>query len=245
MRIRPGSLFLLVVASLFLAATDARGADNWTDTYDRLLKKYVSGGGVKYAAWKTSAGDLKDIQSVVDGIASANIGSMARNEQLAFYINAYNAWILHEALDKYPTKSVKDTFFTFFTGKRIKVAGEQTSFNALEKETIRSKFSEPRVHFALNCASQSCPPLSTDAFRGSNLEAQLEKLSRNFVNTPKGVTYQDGAKTVELSKIFDWYKDDFKEGGPIAFINKRRSKPVPNDVKISYQDYNWGLNEVK
>ena len=185
------------------------------------------------------------MQTVVDGIASANIGGMGRNEQLAFYINAYNAWILHEALDKYPTKSVKDTFFTFFTSKRIKVAGEQTSFNALEKETIRSKFSEPRVHFALNCASQSCPPLSTDAFRGGNLEAQLEKLSRNFVNTPKGVSYQEGAKTAELSKIFDWYKDDFKEGGPIAFINKRRSKPLPNDVKISYQDYNWGLNEVK
>jgi hypothetical protein len=181
---------------------------------------------------------------VVDGIAAANAGS-GRNEQLAFYINAYNAWILHEALDKYPTKSVKDTFFTFFTSKRIKVAGEQTSFNALEKETIRSKFGEPRVHFALNCASQSCPPLSTDAFRAGNVESQFEKLARNFVNSSKGVSYQEGAKTAELSKIFDWYKDDFKEGGPLAFINKRRAKPLPNDVKISYQDYNWSLNEAK
>jgi hypothetical protein len=245
MRARSRSLFLLVLIAFIVGASGVRAADNWTDTYDRLLKKYVSGGGVKYAAWKSNAGDLKDLEAVVDGIGSANIGSMARGEQLAFYINAYNAWILHEALDKYPTKSVKDTFFSFFTSKRIKVAGEQTSFNALEKETIRSKFGEPRVHFALNCASQSCPPLSTDAFRGGNLEAQLEKLSRNFVNTPKGVAYQDGAKTAELSKIFDWYKDDFKDGGPVAFINKRRSKPLPNDVKISYQDYNWGLNEVK
>jgi hypothetical protein len=241
----PRSLWLLVVAGLTFSTGVLHAADNWTDTYDRLLKKYVSGGGVKYSAWKTSAGDLKDLQTVIDGIASANVSSMSRNDQLAFYINAYNAWILHEALDKYPTKSVKDTFFTFFTSKRIKVAGDQTSFNALEKETIRSKFGEPRVHFALNCASQSCPPLSTDAFRGGNIEAQLEKLSRNFVNTPKGVSYQDGAKTAELSKIFDWYKDDFKEGGPIAFINKRRAKPLPNDVKISYQDYNWALNEVK
>jgi hypothetical protein len=241
----PRSLWLLVVAGLSFSTGILRAADNWTDTYDRLLKKYVSGGGVKYSAWKTSAGDLKDLQTVVDGIASANVSSMNRNDQLAFYINAYNAWILHEALDKYPTKSVKDTFFTFFTSKRIKVAGDQTSFNALEKETIRSKFGEPRVHFALNCASQSCPPLSTDAFRGGNIEAQLDKLSRNFVNTPKGVSYQDGAKTAELSKIFDWYKDDFKEGGPIAFINKRRAKPLPNDVKITYQDYNWALNEVK
>src|SRR3954463_10590521 len=245
MRTRPCSFVLLVLLTAAVATASVRAADNWTDTYDRLLKKYVSGGGVKYAAWKTSAGDLKDLQTVVDGIGSANASSMSRNDQLAFYINAYNAWILHEVVEKYPTKSVKDALFTFFTSKRIKVAGEQTSFNALEKETIRSKFSEPRVHFALNCASQSCPPLSSDAFRGGNLEAQLEKLSRNFVNTPKGVTYQDGAKTAELSKIFDWYKDDFKDGGPIAFINKRRSKPLPNDVKINYQNYDWALNEVK
>jgi len=245
MRIRPVSLFLLFVASLCFATSGVRAADGWTDNYDRLLKKYVSGGGVKYAAWKSNAGDLKELQTVVDGIGAANPSSMSRNDQLAFYINAYNAWILHEALGKYPTKSVKDTLFTFFTGKRIKVAGQQTSFNTLEKETIRSKFSEPRVHFALNCASQSCPPLSADAYRGSTLEAQLEKLSRDFVNSSKGVAYQEGAKTVALSKIFDWYKDDFKDGGPVAFINKRRSKPLPTDAKISYQDYNWNLNEAK
>lgn len=188
---------------------------------------------------------MKDLQTVVDGIGSANVGAMSRNDQLAFYINAYNAWILHEALEKYPTKSVKDALFTFFTSKRIKVAGEQTSFNALEKETIRSKFSEPRIHFALNCASQSCPPLSSEAYRGGNLDSQLERLSRSFVNSPRGVAWQEGAKTAELSKIFDWYKDDFKDGGPVAFINKRRSKPLPADVKISYQNYDWALNEVK
>ena len=120
---------------------------------------------------------------------------MSKNDQLAFYINAYNAWILNEALGKYPTKSVKDTFFTFFTGKRIKVASQQTSFNALEKETIRSKFGDPRIHFALNCASKSCPPLLAGAFRGSSLESQMETLSRNFINTQRGVKFDEGAKT--------------------------------------------------
>jgi len=143
-----------------------------------------------------------------------------------------------------PTKSVKDALFTFFTSKRIKVAGEQTSFNALEKETIRSKFSDPRVHFALNCASQSCPPLSQSAFRGSSLDGQLDRLARSFVNTPKGVNYQEGAKSAELSKIFDWYKGDFKEGA-LPFINQRRAKPLPADVKITYQEYDWSLNEAR
>ena len=105
---------------------------------------------------------------------------------------------------------------------------------------------DPRVHFALNCASRSCPPLSRQAFNAGNLDGQFETLAKGYVNSDKGVRYNATAKTAELSKIFDWYKDDFKaDGGPVAFINKRRSSPIPADAKISYQDYDWGLNEAK
>ena len=240
----PLRLFFAVAFCVVCAATSQ--AQNWTETYDRLLGKYVTSGGVKYAEWKNNAADLQAIQAVVDGIAKENVSAMEKRQQLAFYLNAYNAWILHEALGKYPTKSVKDALFTFFTGKRIRVAGQETSFNALEKETIRSKFSEPRVHFALNCASRSCPPLNREAFSAGKLEEQLEKLAKGYVNSEKGVRYSAESKTAQLSKIFDWYKDDFKgEGGPLAFINKRRATAIPNDAKISYQDYDWSLNEAK
>jgi hypothetical protein len=238
-------LRVLSVVFCVVAAMTAH-AQNWPDTYNRLLGKYVTSGGVKYAEWKGNAADLQAIQTVVDGIAKENISAMGKQQQLAFYLNAYNAWILHEALGKYPTKSVKDVLFTFFTGKRITVAGQQTSFNALEKETIRSKFSEPRVHFALNCASRSCPPLNREAFAADKLDGQFEKLAKGYVNSERGVKYSAETKTAELSKIFDWYKDDFKgEGGALAFINKRRATPIPNDAKVSYQDYDWGLNEAK
>src|SRR6476469_1495512 len=129
---------LFSLALLFTVLAPAR-ADNWTDTYNRLLGKYVTSGGVKYAEWKANAADMQAIQSVVDGITKENVSALGKQQQLAFYINAYNAWILHEALGKYPTRSVKDALFTFFTGKRITVAGQQMSFNALEKDTIRSK----------------------------------------------------------------------------------------------------------
>lgn len=238
-------LLALFLAGVIAPLAVGRTSGNWTESYDRLLKKYVTPNGVKYAAWKSNANDLQELDGIVASIGTANVDSMGRNEQLAFYINAYNAWILHEALGKYPTKSVKDTFFTFFTGKNIKVAGKQTSFNQLEKETIRAKFADPRVHFALNCASQSCPPLNPEVFRSSSLDSQMEKLARNFVNSAKGVSYQERTKTAALSKIFDWYKGDFREGGPIVFIDKRRASPLPKDVKISYQDYNWSLNEVR
>ncbi len=242
----PTSLFFSFTL-LIAAATNGFGQrSDWVATYNTLLGKYVTGAGVKYAEWKGNAADMQAIQSVVDGIAKENASGMAKQQQLAFYLNAYNAWILHEALGKYPTSSVKDALFTFFTGKRITVAGQQMSFNALEKDTIRSKFNDPRVHFALNCASRSCPPLNRTAFSGDKLDGQFEALAKGYVNSDHGVKYNAAAKTAELSKIFDWYKDDFKaDGGAVAFINKRRSPPIPADAKVSYQEYNWGLNEAK
>ncbi len=238
--------FAIAFALMLSSVPGCFAADNWTENYAGLLRKYVTSSGVKYAAWKGNAADLQGLQTVVDAIANENFSAMSKPEQLAFYLNAYNAWILHEALGKYPTKSVKDLAFTFFTGKRIKVAGQQTSFQALEKETIRSKFKEPRVHFALNCASRSCPPLGTEPFRGDKLDAQFEKLARPFVNSDRGVRVGSDNKSAALSKIFDWYKDDFKaDGGALSFINKRRATPLPNDNKISYQDYDWSLNEAK
>jgi Protein of unknown function, DUF547 len=239
---------IALCALLLASATGSRAEQfpKWIPIYNELLGKYVTNSGVKYAAWKNNAADMQAIQQVVDGIAAEKVSGLGKKEQLAFYINAYNAWILHEALAKYPTKSVKDLLFTFFTGQRIKVAGEKMSFNHLEKDIIRPKFGEPRVHCALNCASRSCPPLNREAFQADKLDAQLEKLAVAFVNSPKGVDYSAEKKSAALSSIFNWYKDDFKAvGGPIAFINKRRNAPLPNDVKITYQSYDWSLNEAK
>ncbi len=235
---------LLLFASVSIGS--AKSFSGWAATYNTLLGKYVTGEGVKYADWKNNPADMKAIQDVVDGIATEKVSSLSKKEQLAFYLNAYNAWILHEALNKYPTRSVKDILFTFFTSKRIKVSGEDMSFDHLEKDIIRPKFNEPRVHFALNCASRSCPPLNREAFSGEQLDAQLESLAVAFVNSKKGVDYLPAKKTAALSAIFNWYKDDFKGvGGPIAFINQRRKELLPNDARITYQDYDWSLNEAK
>ncbi len=246
MRIR---LSLGICLAVFLVSATWARAENspsWLETYNSLLGKYVTADGVRYAAWKADAADMKAIQQVVDAIASDKVSGLSKDEQLAFYLNAYNAWILHEALGKYPTKSVKDLLFRFFLAQRIKVAGEPMSFDHLEKNIIRPKFGEPRVHCALNCASRSCPPLNPAAFRAPKLEAQLEKLAVAFVNSPRGVNYSAEKKTAALSAIFKWYKEDFdRSGGVLAFINKRRHEPLPNDVQISYQDYDWSLNEAK
>ena len=238
-------LRILLAATLCFLCAATSQAQNWMEPYNRLLGKYVTSSGVKYAAWKSNAADMQALQVVVDGIAKESISGLDKRQQLAFYCNAYNAWILHEALGKYPTASVKDTFFTFFTAKKITVAGQKTSFKALEDNVIR-KLGEPRIHFALNCASRSCPPLNREAFSAPKLEEQFEKMAKGYVNSERGVKYSPETKTAQLSKIFDWYKDDFRgEAGALAFINKRRATPIPNDTKITYQEYDWGLNEVK
>lgn len=235
---------LLAIPLFFQAfATLTQGAE-WQDEYGRLLKKYVTPNGVRYAEWKANGDDMKGIGTVVEAIAAVPASTAKSKEQLAFHINAYNAWILHEVLEKYPTKSIKDPLFTFFTSKRITVAGEKMSFNRLEKEIIRPRFDEPRVHFALNCASRSCPPLRDAPYSTAALDTELEQQARAFINSSKGVAVtKDGAN---LSKIFDWYKDDF--GGPagvITFINKRHATPIPANAKLSYQEYDWSLNESK
>jgi hypothetical protein len=238
-------LRVVLAAVAFCLVAPSSHAQNWMESYNRLLSKYATSSGVKYAEWKGNAADMQALQGVVDGIAKENASAMEKKQQLAFYCNAYNAWILREALAKYPTKSVKDTLYTFFTGKRITVAGQQTSFKAFEDNVIR-KLGEPRIHFALNCASRSCPPLGRQAFTAGNLDGQFEALSKGYVNSDRGVRFNAANKTAELSKIFDWYKDDFNgDGGVLAFINKRRSSPIPADAKISYQDYDWGLNEAR
>ena len=238
-------LLALVLCLGTAGSSVGQSKDSWMETYNGLLGKYVTDAGVKYSEWKQNASDVQALQQVVDAIAKENASSLGKKEQLAFYINSYNAWILHEAVAKYPTKSVKDPLFTFFTSSRIKVAGEQMSFSHLEKDVIRSKFADPHVHFALNCASRSCPPLNREVFRADKLDAQLEMLAKAFVNSKKGVAYQTDNKTAALSAIFKWYKDDFKEGGPVPFINQRRSAPLPTDAKITFQTYDWSLNEAK
>jgi hypothetical protein len=232
----------LLSCALLLVITALSSAADWQAEYARLLKKYVTPSGVRYAAWKANAEDVAAMKSVVDGIAAAPASSAKSKEQLAFHINAYNAWIINEVLEKYPTKSVKDALYTFFTAKRLTVAGEKMSFNHLEKNVIIPRFSEPRIHFALNCASRSCPPLRDEPYAGGKVDAQLEQVARAFVNTSRGVAINKD--TAALSKIFEWYKDDFGgESGAVAFINKRRPAPLP--PKITYQEYDWALNEAK
>lgn len=233
---------------LFFTLAQFASAAAWQETYDKLLQKYVSNGNVRYAAWHAEQADLNALGAVVQAISQAVPGKMNRDEKLAFYLNAYNAWIIKTVLDHYPVKSIKDTMFFVFKRDIIKVAGKQTSLSKLENDIIRQQFKDPRIHFALNCASVSCPPLHDHPFKATTLDATLETLTKDFIrNNPQGLKISDNGRKVSASKIFDWYKEDFQgeAGSILAYITKYRGKPFPENAKLEFQEYDWSLNEAR
>lgn len=242
------TLSLLAISLLVALSAGRAEAAGWQQEYDALLKRHVVDGGVRYAAWKASPKDMAALDRVVGAIGSERPERLNRQDQLAFYINAYNAWTIRLVLDKYPIKSVwgHSPLGGIFTRKHIRVGGEKMSLNHLEKEIILKRFKDSRAHFAMNCASGSCPPLNSGAYDGKALDQQLNERTRAFTLNSLGVQPSADGQKARVSSIFKWYDDDFKEdGGAAAYINKARPGAIAPGAKVEYQKYDWSLNERK
>ncbi len=208
--------------------------------WDVLLKKFVdSEGFVDYKGFLNSKIELSNYINYL----SENVPdeSWTVQEQLAYYINLYNALTVQLILDNYPTNSIKDIKKPW-DQKVINLKGTDYSLGDIEHKILR-KMNEPRIHFAINCASYSCPKLLNEAFTASKLENQLEQVSDSFINGNKNETNPTNPK---LSKIFKWYKKDFEVNGNsdvIQFINQYSNVKINEDASIDYLDYNWNLNQ--
>lgn len=237
-------LFLFLLGPATLQAADQ---EPWEPEYQSLLATYVAPGGVRYKQWHQNAEDVQNLNSIAHSIAKQGPLVTSREGKLAYYINAYNIWMLKLIMDSYPVDSVRDIamFFGVFTGKRIHVAGERMSLNHLEKQIIIPVFEEPRIHFALNCASASCPPLLDEPFTAARLDAQLEQVTRTFLAQPGPHSYQiEEGNYIRVSKIFDWYRSDFDPPGIVRYINKYRSQSLDPAMSVKFFDYDWRLNEA-
>ena len=240
---------ILPILLLTIIGSYCQAAETWETEYDRLLGRYVTEQGVRYEAWHRSTEDRRKLENIAQAIAQTRPGNASKSTKLAFYLNAYNALILHEILRDYPTAGPGGSGFIgrnlFFRHRKIRVAGQVTTFHKLENDVIRREFSEPRIHFALNCASRSCPPLHTRAFTGDSLETTLEALTRSFITSNPRALRRISDGGIEISKIFDWYADDFAPfGGVRAFMNRYLEPSLSSDETIRHQDYDWSLNQV-
>ncbi|MEL6699722.1 MAG: DUF547 domain-containing protein [Bacteroidota bacterium] len=217
--------------------------------WDSLLQQYVNvQGEVDYASWKKEPAGL---QAYLD-LLSQNppSSSWSESEQLAYWINAYNAYTIALVLDHYPLESIKDIAGSIpfinssFDVKFFEIGGFAFDLNTIEHQVLRAQFEEPRIHFAINCASFSCPRLLNEAYTADRLDAQLQAQAKEFINDPNKNKLT--ADQVALSMIFSWFEGDFtKNGSLVAFLNQYSETPIATAAEINHMTYDWSLNGVK
>ncbi len=204
--------------------------------WDAMLQSYVSDDGkVDYNAFKKNESRLDTYLALLSN--NEPTSTWSRDEQLAFWINAYNAYTIKLVVKNYPINSITQLDNGKpWDNKWIKIGGQMYSLNNIENDIIRPQFNEPRIHFAVNCAAKSCPPILNEAFLPSKLDVQLEKVTIAFLNNKAFNTFDNGVACV--SKIFEWYKKDF--GNLEEYLSKYMKKKV---LEVKYADYDWNLNK--
>ena len=247
-------LSLLCLPVFMGTVVRAQDFDQTHSGFDTILKTYVENGQVDYAGLKSNRRELDRYLSSLAAVDEKEFKTWQASDRLALLINLYNAATLQLIIDHYPVKSIKD-IGGFFRGpwkqRVVRLYGKTITLNTLEHEIIRKQFDEPRVHAALVCAAQGCPPLRPEAYVGARLEAQLAEQMRTFLadSTKNHVNVRSGK--ISLSRIFKWYGKDFTKNGktllgslapywPDQAAARLKSR---RDWDIAYTDYDWSLNE--
>jgi len=220
--------------------------------FDQILKNYVNDKGL--VDYNGIAKDMT-FRKYMESLKSAEPETMSLDGQLAFWINAYNAVTIDKVIKWQPKKSVRETFLPglwtstkFFSSRENIVAGKRLSQDDIENEILRKQLQEPRIHFAIICASLGCPSLPRFAYTEENVQAKLEEETRTYINSKRGTQMNSTENTLYISKIFEWFAVDFesKSGSVLVFIkqylNQQTLTFLEGNPKISYLHYDWALN---
>lgn len=245
----PIMMVALAVILLFLGPSRLEAAPATVDhrLYGQLLQRHVHNGVVDYGGLKRQEALL---DKYLDHLAGIDPDGLPDKERFAFYINAYNAWTLKLILDHYPgIKSIKDagSFWQSPWKKKIaRIDGGLLTLDEIEHDILRPQFRDPRVHFAVNCASKGCPPLFGVPFNGHDLDNQLDRVTRSFINDP--VRYRMDGDILYVSRIFKWFGEDFDDD-PIGFFRKYADGKLKSELqarsenlRVKFLDYDWSLN---
>jgi len=220
-----------------------------------LLRKYVDQDGqVQYQAWHASRDDRQALEQYLARLSAGGASrSTPKAAKLAFWINAYNAVTVHGILREYPTTSIRNhtaklVGYNIWKHLKLYVGGKPCSLDHMEHKILR-KMEEPRIHFAIVCASIGCPRLLNEAYTADALNEQLERNSQDFFSRPQNFRYQQGS--VQLSSILDWFGEDFgsNQATQLRTISQwlptqeARDAATSGRIRVSYLDYDWNLNE--
>ena len=222
----------------------------WTD----LLGRYVRDGVVDYAGLNQDGQPalnayLEDLET-----AAGHQSAWPREQRLAYWINAYNAYTVRLILDNYPLKSIRSIGLLPGAAFRrrfipLGIGGAELTLDDIEHRTLRPEFEDARIHFAIVCASISCPPLQSQAFRASDIDAELDAAARQFLTDETRNRLETDSATLFLSSIFDWFREDFERdaGSLEAFVSRFLSESDAaafriGSFRIRFLDYDWSLN---
>lgn len=232
--------------------------------YDRLLTRYVSVSAdginrVDYGAWSANAADRQALDAYVGDLAGQRPSTFARERAFVFWVNLYNAVTLQVVLENYPVRSIRDIrsegtgldprgLIGPWRTRRVTVEGRRLSLDDIEHAILRPTFNEPRVHYAVNCASIGCPNLLPRVWRAETLEADLEAAARAYVNHPRGVSFSANG-SLRVSSIYRWFRSDFggSDAGVIAHLRRYAAPDLARRLavtsSIAGHDYDWSLND--
>ena len=218
----------------------------WAD----LLAKYIKPDGVDYAGLKKEENRLDQYLKLLE---NTDPDKLPRNEQYAYYINAYNAWTIKLILSDYPgVKSIKD-FGTILQSpwqkEWVRINGKTVTLDHVEHDILRPRYKDARVHFAINCSAASCPPLRPEPYLANALDRQLTDSTRSFVNDAG--SYRLEGNTLYVSRIFKWFSEDFNDDALGFYLQyaegelKEKLSKNKDSIKVKYLHYDWSLNDVK
>jgi hypothetical protein len=230
--------------------------------YASLLKKYVSADGlVDYKGLKANREPLDQFNRALGNVSSVTYQAWSEKDKLAFLINAYNSLTLASIIDHYPIKSIRD-IPGVWKGRKFSIVGQEVTLDDIEHNTIRKQFQEPRIHFAVNCASIGCPTLLNEPYTGDKLNQQLDRQTRVSLANPLHFRINRDENRVYLSSVFKWFGEDWEKTQasslPIQGLNRRETAFAnfisrfvsPADqtflkqggYRIGYIDWDWALN---
>ena len=246
------TLLLLFVSCFRIASDIAQSAPPNHSALTALLQKHVDEQGL--VNYKALQSDRKLLQNYLQSLSkTVPAKNWSKEEKLAYWINAYNAFTLELILEHYPLTSIKDIgasikipfVNTPWQIDFIQIGEEKFNLDDIEHGIIRKEFNEPRIHFALVCAAVSCPKLRNEAYEADRLESQLQDQALSFILDKK--LNDVSSDPIQLSKLFQWFSGDFKKESKniIDYLNTILPEPLPKNTKISYKEYYWELNEQK
>lgn len=244
------SIAALLICLLYAGAL-AVEKPNIHESWNQILAASVRDGVVNYSGLKENQADRKKLDAYLDELCKSDISAFSRAQRLAFWINAYNAFTIKLILNHYPVRSIKDIPHAW-DQKAWCAAGERLSLNDIENIKLRQELKEPRIHFALVCASKGCPDLQTSAYRADSLNKMLDDTARSFFQQPKNFQAEKSGSTVivYLSRIFQWYGNDFGKTDKeriafmLPFLPKDAAAAITQaqKIEIKYIAYDWSLN---